>query len=179
MNTPTPTPPLPEPAFRVVRSSTLQSLQDAGRELAETRDQMLRLRADFDNFRKRLQKDKDDAVRFANESLIGDLLPILDNFELGLKAAASAADAQGILQGMTMVKSQLERLLTDYGVQPIDALHQPFDPHLHEAVGQQPSADHPEGTVLAQHRRGYRLHDRLLRPATVVVAQAAPTSTPA
>ncbi|MFH1066745.1 MAG: nucleotide exchange factor GrpE [bacterium] len=135
------------------------------------KDQLLRLRAEFDNFRKRQQKEREEYVRFANEGLLSDLLPILDNFELGIKAASSAKDAKDIIQGLEMTLTQLRKFLEESGVTVIDAVGQQFDPHLHEAVGHEISHDVHEGTVLAQHRKGYRLYHRLLRPASVVVAQ--------
>jgi molecular chaperone GrpE len=141
-------------------------------QIAQLQEKLLRLQADFDNYRKRITREKEDSIRFANEGLLEQLLPVIDNFELGLSAAETATDAKSIAQGMQMVKSQLKRFLEDCGVQEINATGSIFDPNLHEAVSQEISHDQPEGTVLTQRRKGYRLRDRLLRPAIVVVAHA-------
>lgn len=146
------------------------------KKLAELQDKVARMQADFDNFRKRLAREKEDAIRYANEGLLEELLPIVDNFELGLQAADTATDAQTIAVGMKMVKTQLDRFLENSGVKAIDATGQAFDPNLHDAVEQQESTDVPEGHVLFQRRKGYQLADRLIRPATVIVAQAPKTN---
>lgn len=131
----------------------------------------MRMRADFENFRKRLQKEKEDSVRYANETLLQELLPILDNFSLGLQAAETATDAKAIAQGMSMVHTQLLRFLENVGIKPIDAEGSAFDPHFHEAVAQEHHETVPEGHVIAQRRRGFVYHERLLRPAAVIVSQ--------
>ena len=131
----------------------------------------MRERADFDNMRKRLQREKDEAVRFANGSLLEKLLPIVDNFELGLSAARQSAEGSAVLNGMSMVQKQLEDFLRDNGVQPIDATGQKFDPNLHEALGEEPSGEVPEGSVVRQLRKGYKLKDRLIRAANVFVSR--------
>ncbi|MFQ3671783.1 MAG: nucleotide exchange factor GrpE [Verrucomicrobiia bacterium] len=138
--------------------------------IKELEDQILRMQADFDNFRKRLARDRDESLRFANQTLLEDLLPIFDNFELGLKAAESGGDAKAILMGMSMVKSQMERFLTDQGLVSIWPEGSLFDPHLHEAVSTELTDTVPDGTIVAVQRKGYKLKDRLLRPAAVVVA---------
>ena len=139
-------------------------------ELVQWRDTALRARADLDNFRKRMAQEAADARRFANASLLEELLPVLDNFQFGLQAAESDAGAKNLLIGLNMVASQFQAFLRDQGVEEIAAVGQPFDPNIHEAVGQQASAEVPEGSVVSQVRRGFRLRDRLLRPATVVVS---------
>lgn len=172
--TPSPTPPpspIP-PGFDLIDPQDLAQARTAAAQLAETRERMIRMQADFDNFRKRLTREKDDAIRYANEALLEALLPVIDNFELGLQAAASASDPKTILQGMAMVQTQLQRFLAECGVEEIKTEGATFDPHLHEAIAQEPSDDRPEGTILAQRRKGYKLRDRLLRPAAVVVATA-------
>ena len=140
-------------------------------DLERFRDLALRSQADFDNFRKRAARDKDDAVKYANASFLERLIPILDNFELGLTAARSNAVDSPILAGMDMVSRQLNDFLTGTGVEPVAAEGQRFDPNLHEAVAQEESASVAEGFVIRQLRRGYKLRDRLLRPATVVVSK--------
>ena len=140
-------------------------------EVARQRDQALRDRADFDNTRKRLQRDKEEAVRYANASLLEKLLPVVDNFELGLAAARQSADGSAVLSGMGMVQRQLEDFLRDNGLQPIDAVGQQFDPNLHEALGEEASAQVPEGSVTRQLRKGYKLKDRLIRAANVFISK--------
>ncbi len=145
---------------------------DPAAEIAKYRDQSLRSQAELDNFRKRAARDREDSVRYANTGLLDRLLPILDNFELGLDAASKATDASGILQGMSMVRKQLQDFLTESGVETVDAEGQVFDPNIHDALGQEATNEVAEGTVFRQLRKGYKLRDRLLRPATVIVAKA-------
>lgn len=137
------------------------------------RDQALRTAADLENYRKRMAREKEEIVRYANRSLLEKLLPILDNFELGLEAARTSADEKAgeIVQGFTMVQRQLTDFLKENGVQSIDAEGAVFDPTLHEALGQEAHELLPEGNVIKQLRRGYRLAERLLRPASVIVSK--------
>ena len=141
---------------------------DTAVEIASLKDQLLRVRADFENSRKRLTREREESLKYANQSILSDFLPLLDHLELGLQAAASAKDVASVVSGLKLIQSQFERFLTDHGVTPIDAVGKPFDPHLHEAIGQEPAPGKPEGTVLHQRRRGFKLGDRLLRPASVV-----------
>ncbi|KAB2637938.1 MAG: nucleotide exchange factor GrpE, partial [Verrucomicrobia bacterium] len=113
--------------------------------------------------------EKEEAIRFANAGLFEKLLPILDNFELGLEAARGDASAKGIVDGFSMVHRQLGDFLVACGLQPIDAVGQPFDPKLHEALGHETDANQTDGVVLKQLRRGFRLADRLIRPSSVIV----------
>ncbi|MEO8205419.1 MAG: nucleotide exchange factor GrpE [Chthoniobacterales bacterium] len=140
-------------------------------DLEKFRDLALRSKADLDNYRKRMQREKEDAIRFANSSLLEAVLPILDNFELGLEAARQSADAKGILEGMGMVLKQLQEFLRSQGVETINTADAPFDPNLHEAVAQEVSGEVPEGNIVRQLRKGYKLRDRLLRPASVVISK--------
>jgi molecular chaperone GrpE len=143
-------------------------------ELEKSKDAALRARADLDNYRKRVAREKEDAIRYANNSLLESLLPIVDNFELGLEAAKNASDAAGIIQGLEIVRKQLEDFLRDHGVEIVDAVGSPFDPHVHEAVLHEPSEDVAEGKVVRQLRKGFKLKDRLIRPASVVVSKGPP-----
>ncbi|KAB2643023.1 MAG: nucleotide exchange factor GrpE [Verrucomicrobia bacterium] len=138
------------------------------------RDLALRNQADLENFRKRAAREKEDAVKFANAAFLERFIPILDNFELGLNAARAGAENSPILLGMDMVAKQLTDFLTASGVEPVNGEGQPFDPNLHEAVAQEASATVAEGVIVRQLRRGYKLRERLLRPATVVVSKGAP-----
>ena len=142
-------------------------------DLDKFRDLYLRSQADLDNFRKRAAREREDATRYANTSLLERLLPVLDNFELGLDAARQTPGAETIIQGLGMVQKQLQDFLRESGVEPVEAVGAAFDPNLHEAIGQEASAEVAEGHVLRQLRRGYKLRDRLLRPATVIVSKGA------
>jgi molecular chaperone GrpE len=156
----------PAPEAESAAESNLQA------ELERYRDQALRAAADLENYRKRMIREKEEAIRFANAGLLEKLLPILDNFELGIDAArgdASAQGSKGIVDGFAMVHRQLGDFLVSSGLQPIDALGQPFDPKLHEALGHESDAKQADGIVIRQLRRGYRLTDRLVRPSSVIV----------
>ncbi len=144
--------------------ATLQADLDRFRDLA------LRSQADFDNYKKRATREKEEAIRYANSSLLERLIAIVDNFELGLAAAKDEGAASPVYSGMSMVLKQLTDFLADNGLQPIDAEGQKFDPNLHEAIAHEPSENAAEGVVVRQMRRGYRMKDRLLRPSSVVVS---------
>ena len=151
----------------------IEDLQARAAKADENWERLLRTTADFDNFKKRAARERQDAARFANEALIQKLIPVLDNFEMALTATQSqAGNAESLTAGVTMIQQQLKSALVEFGVEELDAAGKPFDPNFHEAVSQQESADVPEGQVLQQLRKGYRLRDRLLRPATVVVARS-------
>ena len=136
-------------------------------ELATLKDRYARLLADFDNFRKRQTRDNEEFVRRANENLLGDLLPVVDHLELALAKTPDPADPFVI--GVRLVYDQLQSLLGRYGLTPVDAKGQPFDPAFHEALSQMSSP-----TVPAQFRRGWMLSGRLLRPAQVIVSSGRP-----
>src|SRR5438874_10872399 len=138
-------------------------------DLDRFRDIALRSQADFENYKKRAAREKEDAVKYANSSLLQRLVSILDNFELGLAAAKTESEQSPIYSGMILVQKQLNDLLEENGLQAIEAEGKKFDPNLHEAIAHEPS-ETPEGTVIRQARRGYRFKDRLLRPARVVVS---------
>lgn len=140
-------------------------------EIEKWKDVAARATADLDNYRKRMAREKLEAVQYANRGLLEQLLPIIDNFEMGLKAAESAeGGASIILQGMAMVRKQLEDFLADQGVEIIPSDGTAFDPNVHEAIKQEAHDSVPEGQVLYTLRRGYRLKDRVLRAANVVVS---------
>ncbi len=139
-------------------------------DLDRFRDLAMRTQADFENYKKRCAREKDDAIKYANTSLLDKLLPIIDNFELGLAAAKEQGEQSPIYSGMNLVLKQLNDFLIDNGLQPIDAVGQKFDPNLHEAIAHEPSDTVPDHVVTKQTRRGYKFKDRLLRPAAVVVS---------
>jgi molecular chaperone GrpE len=154
----------PSPAPDQEEDEKLQADLDRFRDLA------LRSQADFENYKKRSAREKEEAIKYANNSLLERLIPIVDNFELGLEAARSEGENSPVFLGMNMVLRQLMDFLVDHGVQPIEAVGQKFDPNLHEAIAHEPSKKFPEGVVTRQTRRGYRMKDRLLRPSSVAVA---------
>lgn len=142
-------------------------------EAAKLKDLALRARADLDNFRKRSLREKEDAIRYANNGLLEKLLPVIDNFELGIDAARNATDAASVLQGMSMVHRQLQDFIRSQGLEEVPADGEAFDPNKHDAVSQEFSAEVPEGKVIRQVRKGYKLKDRLLRAASVIVSKGA------
>ena len=154
----------PEAATAEDDSEGLQADLDRFRDLA------LRSQADFENYKKRAAREKEEAIKYANSSLLEKLIAIVDNFELGLEAARAEGEKSAVFSGMSMVLKQLMDFLADSGLQPIDATGRKFDPNLHEAIAHEPSDEFPEGTVIRQMRRGYKLKDRLLRPSSVVVS---------
>ena len=139
-------------------------------DLDRFRDLAMRSQADFENYKKRCVREKEEAIKYANRSLLEKLAPIVDNFELGLGAARDESEKSPIYSGMTLVLKQLTDFLADNGLQPVEAVGQKFDPNLHEAIAHEPNNEVPEETVIRQTRRGYRFKDRLLRPSTVVVS---------
>ena len=145
-------------------------------DVEKFRDLAMRAHADLDNYRKRAAREKEDAIQYANTRLLERLLPVIDHFELGLAEVRKAGEDSALLKGMEMVFKQLQDFLADQNVQAIDAIGKNFDPHLHEALSQEPSADAPEGVVIRQMRKGYKLKDRLLRPANVVVSKGRPAA---
>jgi molecular chaperone GrpE len=142
-------------------------------DLDRFRDLALRSQADFENYKKRAAREKEEAIKYANSSLLEKLIAIVDNFELGLEAARAEGEKSPIFSGMSMVLKQLMDFLADSGLQPIDATGRKFDPNLHEAIAHEPSDEVPEGTIIRQTRRGYKMKDRLLRPSSVVVSSGA------
>jgi molecular chaperone GrpE len=160
----------PNPAYVTVSNEMFKAAVAQAAQAAELKDRLLRAQAEWDNSRKRILREKEDAVRYAGEAFLERLLPVLDNFEMGMQAAKSATDAKAIAQGLEMVLAQFQQALRDAGVETIDAVGHPFDPHRHEALGHHESHE-PEGQVLTQMRKGYKLKDRLLRAASVFVAK--------
>ena len=139
--------------------------------VAELEDRLLRVHADFDNFRRRTRQEKEELLTLANTKLAGDLLPVLDNFALALQAAGSASDAESIAKGVEMVYKQFVGLLENLGLRAMEPIGQAFDPSLHEAVVAESAAGREPGTVLAVMRTGYYFKDKVLRPAMVKVSE--------
>ncbi|PYJ73344.1 MAG: nucleotide exchange factor GrpE [Verrucomicrobia bacterium] len=152
------------------RSETEDPMAGLQADLDRFRDLALRSQADFENYKKRCAREKEDAIKYANASLLERLVAIVDNFKLGLEAARGESEQSPIYSGMTLVLKQLNDFLAENGLQAIEAEGKKFDPNLHEAIAHEPSEQFPEGTVIRQTRRGYRFKDRLLRPSSVVVS---------
>ena len=139
-------------------------------EADEASNRYVRLAADFENYKKRARQEQADTIQFANAELLTRLLPVLDNFHRLLETAPAGVD-ESWLKGARLTLQQLEDVLAALGVKEIDAVGQPFDPSMHEAIGHEDSDEHPENTVVAELRKGYRLNDRVVRPALVRVAR--------
>ena len=140
-------------------------------ELAAVKDRELRCHAELDNYRKRAARELEERLRYANLGLLRDLLPVLDNVERAIQAAENNADAAALLDGFKLVRQQLDSVLDGHHCKRIEALHAPFDPHVHHALLQQPSEEHPANTVLMVTQNGYQLHDRVVRPSQVIVSK--------
>ena len=150
----------------------------ASREEAKKNwDLYLRERADLENFRKRAQRDKEELARFANEKILREILPVLDNLERALDhARQNQGGGEGLLEGVEMTLSQFHRVLEKSGAAPFDSVGTPFDPSRHEAIGHLESSEHAPNTVARELQKGYLLNERLLRPAMVMVAKAPPAA---
>lgn len=150
----------------------LAKLDETTAEVQKWRQAYLRSQADLENFRKRAARERDELRRYAVGELIEELLPPLDNMQLGLTAARDHhPEAKQLIDGLEMVLGQLRNVLNDRGVQPVEPVGDPFDPNLHEAVAHEHHDEVPEHHVVAVQRTGYQLGDRLLRPASVVVSK--------
>jgi molecular chaperone GrpE len=168
-----------EPLAEAAAPSFEQELAASREEAARNRDLYLRTLADLENYRKRAQREKEDLSRFANENLLRELLPVVDNLERAIEHARGDLASGGILQGVEMTLGQLAKVLEKAGIKPVAAVGEPFDTARHEAIGQEESSEHAPQTVVRELQRGYLLNDRLLRPAMVLVAKAPPTAAPA
>lgn len=141
--------------------------------LADAKDAALRALAEAENVRKRTKKEIEDERRYGEGHLLSDLLPVIDNLSRAVASAEKQVDAAGLLQGVKLVMQQLDGVLNRHNTKRIDAMGKPFDPHLHQAIGHQPSPDHAADTVMLVAQDGYQLHDRVLRPSQVFVSSGA------
>ena len=147
--------------------SSAQEKNKIGKEFEETKNRLLRTLADFDNYKKQMAKQTELFAQFANENIIKEILPVLDNFGHALLAAK---DNKEILDGLSLIKKQLEDVLKKQGAQEIEAIGKPYDPNFHEAMMRRES-DQPEDTIIEEMRKGYVLKGRVIRPSMVVVSQ--------
>lgn len=160
-----------EPA--TVTPAQLAELKERAGRADENWERLLRTTADFENFKKRAAREKQEAIKFANEGLLQKLVPVLEHLDMALAAgqAAQPEAGQSLQAGVSMIGQQLKSVLAEAGLEEVDAVGKPFDPNLHEALSQKETPDVPEGQVVQQLRKGYKFRDRLLRPASVVVAK--------
>ena len=154
----------------------LDPLEEAIKEAAHWKDLAARNQAELDNYRKRMAREKSDAIKFANGSLLSELLPVIDSFQMGLSAAINEDPDSIISKGMEMVQKQLEEFFSSQGAVAISSVGKEFDPNLHEAISQESSDEVPNGHIITEIRKGYTLNDRLLRAANVIVSKG-PEST--
>lgn len=140
-------------------------------QLAAEKDRVLRLSAEFENYKKRNQREIDDFRKFANETIFRRLLTIVDNFERAMLSVAETSDGNGLLEGVTLIHKEILQLFETFNVKLIKAENEPFDPNFHQAVTQEQTDEFPENTVTTVLQKGYLLHDRLIRPAMVVVSK--------
>lgn len=149
-----------------------KKLETAQQEAQANYDRLLRTTAEFENYKKRSNRELQDFRKYANETLLKELLPVVDNLELAVKTAREGGNGQEpIADGIDLTLKEILRVLNKFGVQAVEALNQPFDPVFHQAVVGEESDKHPKNTVIQELQKGYTLHDRLLRPSMVVVAK--------
>jgi len=149
-----------------------QEVDKARSEAKAHQEQYLRTLADMENLRKRTQREKEELAKFANENILREILPVIDNLERAVEHAGQTASSEGLLEGIQMTLAQFSQVLDRFGVKAVDALGQPFDPNLHQAMGQLETSEFPANTVAQQMQKGYQLNERLLRPAMVMIAKA-------
>ena len=149
----------------------LDPLEESTKEAAHWKDLAARNQAELDNYRKRMAREKSDAIKFANGSLLSELLPVIDSFQMGLTAAINEDPDSIISKGMEMVQKQLEEFFSSQGAVAISSVGKEFDPNLHEAISQESSDKVPNGHIITEIRKGYTLNDRLLRAANVIVSK--------
>jgi molecular chaperone GrpE len=150
-----------------------EKLKQSGIESRQNYDRFLRVYADFENYKKRTARETSEFKKYANESLIGELLCVVDNLERAITSSEGNDKLNScFIEGVGMTLKEILKVFENYGVKPIDSLCKAFDPNLHQAVMQQESGDHPANTVIAELQKGYMIHDRLLRPSMVIVSAA-------
>lgn len=148
-----------------------KELKTAKEEATQSYDRFLRISAEFDNYKKRNLRETADFKKYANETLLKNLLNVVDNLERAMDVSAKNADNKGLIDGVELTVAEILKIFANFGVTPIEAVGQPFDPALHQAMQQEESTDFPDNTVTQEFQKGYRFHDRLLRPAMVIVAK--------
>jgi molecular chaperone GrpE len=148
-------------------------LESAEKEAKETYDRLLRVSAEFENYKKRTSREMDEYRKFANESVFKEMLPVVDNLERAIHSSNSANNVNSrIVEGVDMTLKEILKIFGKFGVTPVESLDKEFDPSFHQAVAQENSDDHPDNTVIKELQKGYTMHERLLRPAMVIVSKA-------
>ena len=160
------------PTIPPTDDAATSEVEDLRRQLEDKQDRLLRALAETDNIRRRTQREREEYVRYANESLVRDLIPVLDNLDRAIAAARSAGNAPGLVEGVELIQRELLRVLERAGVTRYSAVGEPFDPTRHEAISRLVSTTAPPDTVVAETAPGYLLHGRVLRAALVAVAAA-------
>jgi molecular chaperone GrpE len=149
-----------------------EQMQQLEQEVKESQDQLLRKAAEFENFRKRLSREKEESIKYANAALLGDIVPIIDDFERAIQSAADSRDFDAFHTGVSMIEKQMVSMLErNWGLKRFSANGELFDPEKHEAIAVEETDQHDTEIVLEDYQKGYLLHDRVLRPAKVKVAR--------
>jgi molecular chaperone GrpE len=168
----------PDPINEIQIAQEKLSIAEA--EAKAKHDQLLRLAAEFENYKKRLARETEDFRKYANEALLRELLTVVDNLERAINSVSDSSDSSAcVLEGVRMTLQEILKILEKFGVKPVESMGKPFDPVFHQAILQEETTTQPENTVLKEMQRGYLIHDRLLRPAMVVVSKAATYSSEA
>ena len=176
---------LADPADEIFQSQSVASLNSGSSlesQLAASQREVLRVRAEMENFRKRMQRDSDQQLKYANVPLVRDLIEVVDNLNRALDAAShdaagpAAAHTTALREGVGMVLQQLGSVLSKYGCKPIESVGHEFDPNVHEAIAQMSSQEYAAGVVMQEVAAGYLLHDRVVRPSSVIVSSGQPPS---
>ncbi len=163
----------PEAAVGAVPCEQAQ-VDELRREIERLEQENLRLIAELRNVTQRAQREKSEALRYAEEKLAKELLPVVDDLERIISAGGDSKDVETVIEAVRIAHQHFLKVLRHCGIEPIEAAGRPFDPDCHEAMMQQPSADHPADTVMQEVQRGYKMHDRVIRPARVIVSSGAP-----
>ena len=153
-------------------------LESKEEELSQTHDRLLRVSAEFDNYKKRSARETDEFRKYANQALLKELLPVVDNLELAINSTDGKREIdKSLVEGLEITRKEILKVLEKFNVKPVEAVGTPFDPEFHEAVMRQESDEYAENTVISEFQKGYLIHDRLLRPAMVVVASPGASAT--
>jgi len=155
----------------LLTAEEFQALEDKARKSDEYFNSLLRLQADFDNYKKRLEKEKAEFIKFANEGIITEILKILDDFERAVEAGRTKHDFDILYKGIEMIRNDLKDFLKQEGIKEIEAKGKPFNPHEHEAMMQEETDAHPEDSVIEEFQKGYTFNGRVIRPSKVKVAK--------
>ncbi|VAX31066.1 Heat shock protein GrpE [hydrothermal vent metagenome] len=151
-----------------------ERIEELEAELSGSRERYLRLYAEFENYKKRVQKDKEEMLKYGTEPLLQDLLTVLDNLEMAIQHAEKDTSAESLIQGVELTLKEFRKVLNKYGISEIEAVGKPFDPAYHHAMSEVERSDLDDKTVVEEYRKGYMLKDRTIRPAMVAVSRKTP-----